>query len=48
MKDNRIECESKMSDTKLLAYGQKEPLEFVGTFVAELVRMRSERSKVRR
>lgn len=26
-----------MSDTKLFAYGQKEPLEVVGTFVAEVV-----------
>ena len=37
MKQNRIECESQVSDKKLFAYGQKEPLEVVGTFVAEVV-----------
>ena len=37
MKQNWIECESQVSDKKLFAYGQKEPLEVVGTFVAEVV-----------
>ena len=37
MKQNRIECESKVSDKKLLAYGQKKPLEGVGTFMAVVV-----------
>ena len=37
MKQNRIECESQVSDKTLFAYGQKEPLEVVGTFVAEVV-----------
>ena len=37
MKQNRIECESQVSDKKLFAYGQKEPLKVVGTFVAEVV-----------
>lgn len=36
MKQNRIECESKVSDKKLFAYGEKELLEVIGTFVAGL------------
>ena len=37
MKQNGIECESKVSHKKLFAYEQKEPLEVVGTFVAGVV-----------
>ena len=37
MKQNRIECESEVSNKKLFAYGQKEPLGVVGTFVAEVI-----------
>ena len=36
LKQNHIKCESKVSDRKLFAYGQKEPMEVVGTFVAEI------------
>ena len=34
LKQRHIKCESKVSDKKLFAYGQKEPMEAVGTFVA--------------
>ena len=37
IKQNRIECESIVSDKKLFAYEQKESLEVVGTIVAEVV-----------
>ena len=36
LKLKHIECESKKSDKKLFAYGQKEPIEVIGTFVAEI------------
>lgn len=36
LKQKHIRCESKVSDKKLFAYGQKEPMEVVGTFVAEV------------
>ena len=36
LKQKHITCESKVSDKKLFAYGQKEPMEVVGTFVAEI------------
>lgn len=36
LKQKHIKCESKVSDKKLFAYGQKEPMEVVGTFVAEI------------
>ena len=36
MKQKHIRSESKVSDKKLFAYGQKEPMEIVGTFVAEI------------
>ena len=37
LKEKRIRCESKVVDKKLFAYGQKEPMEVAGTFVAEIV-----------
>ena len=37
LKEKRIRCESKAVDKKLFAYGQKEPMEVAGTFVAEIV-----------
>ena len=37
MKQNRIYCQSKVSDKKLFTYGQKEPLGVVRTFVADMV-----------
>ena len=36
LKQKHIKFESKVSDKKLFAYGQKEPMEVVGTFVAEI------------
>ena len=36
LKQKHIKCESKVSDKKLFAYCQKEPVEVVGTFVAEI------------
>ena len=36
LKQKHIRSESKVSDKKLFAYGQKEPMEVVGTFVAEI------------
>ena len=36
LKQKHIKCESKVSDKKLFAYGQKEPVEVIGTFVAEI------------
>ncbi|XP_028404164.1 uncharacterized protein K02A2.6-like [Dendronephthya gigantea] len=39
-KDTQVQhvmCESRVSDKKLFAYGQKEPIDVVGTFTAEIV-----------
>ena len=36
LKQKHIKCESKASNKKLFAYGQKEPMEVVGTFVTEI------------
>ena len=36
LKQKHVKCESKVSDNKLFAYGQKEPMEVVGTFVAQI------------
>ena len=36
LKQKHIKCESKVSDKKLFAYSKKEPMEVVGTFVAEI------------
>ena len=32
-----VQCESKKSSKKLFAYGQKDPIEVIGTFVSEIV-----------
>lgn len=37
LKENRVECDSRKCDKKLFAYGQKEPIEVVGTFISEIV-----------
>ena len=36
LKQKHIKCESKVSDKKLFTYGQKEPMEVVGTFLAQI------------
>ena len=36
LKQKHIKCESKVTSKKLFAYGLKEPVEVVGTFVAEI------------
>ena len=36
LKQKHIECESKKSNKKLFAYGQREPIEVMGTFIAEI------------
>ena len=37
LKQNRVRCDSKTSDKKLFVYGQKDPIDVVGTFTAEIV-----------
>ena len=37
LKRNSVKCDSKQSDKKLFAYGQKEPIQVAGTFVSEIV-----------
>lgn len=37
LNNNNIDCQSTKSEKKLFAYGQKEPIEVAGTFVAEIV-----------
>ena len=37
LKENHVVCDSKKCDKRLFAYGQKEPIEVVGTFVSEIV-----------
>ena len=37
LKQKQVKCESKQADKKLFAYGQKEPIDVVGTFVSEIV-----------
>ncbi|XP_068669960.1 uncharacterized protein [Montipora capricornis] len=37
MKKESVQCDSKKSSKKLIAYGQKEPIEVIGTFVSEIV-----------
>ena len=37
LKRNGVKCDSKQSDKKLFAYGQKEPIQVAGTFVSEIV-----------
>ena len=36
LKQNHIECDSKKIDKKLFAYGQREPMEVIGTFAATI------------
>lgn len=36
LKQKHIECESKKSNKKLFAYGQREPMDVMGTFIAEI------------
>ena len=36
LKEKRVKCESRKSDKKLFAYGQKEPIDVAGTFVTEI------------
>ena len=35
MKKKGVQCDSKKSSKKLFAYGQKEPIEVIGTFMSE-------------
>ena len=37
LKRDSVKCDSKQSDKKLFAYGQKEPIQVAGTFVSEIV-----------
>ena len=37
LKRNSVKCDSKQSDKKLFAYGQKEPIQVAGTFASEIV-----------
>ena len=37
LKKKSVQCESKKSSKKLFAYGQKDPIEVIGTFVSEIV-----------
>ena len=37
LKKKSVQCESKKSSKKLFAYGQKDPIEVIGTFVPEIV-----------
>ena len=37
LKKKTVQCESKKSRKKLFAYGQKDPIEVIGTFVSEIV-----------
>ena len=37
MKKESVQCDSKKSSKKLFAYGQKEPIEVLGTLVSEIV-----------
>ena len=37
LNNNNIDCQSTKSEKKMFAYGQKEPIEVAGTFVAEIV-----------
>ena len=37
LKENHVVCNSKKCDKRLFAYGQKEPIKVVGTFVSEIV-----------
>ena len=37
LKKKSVQCESMKSSKKLFAYGQKDPIEVIGTFVSEIV-----------
>ena len=37
LKKKTVQCESKKSSKKFSAYGQKDPIEVIGTFVSEIV-----------
>ena len=37
LKEKRVKCESRRSEKKLFAYGQKDPMDVVGIFVADIV-----------
>ena len=37
LKRKSVQCESKKSSKELFAYGQKDPIEVIGTFVSEIV-----------
>ena len=37
LKKKSVQCDSKKSSKKLFAYGQKDPIEVIGTFVSEIV-----------
>ncbi|CAH3177684.1 unnamed protein product [Porites evermanni] len=37
LKKKSVQCESKKSSKKLFAYGQKDPIELIGTFVSEIM-----------
>ena len=37
MKEKGVQCDSKKSSKTCFAYGQKEPIEVIGTFMSEIM-----------